>query len=179
MYDVPMSGYNSYRHNLRENYPFRQRVRITLPWTPNVARPEATAIKTSSGRCDNEYLYRRVGYKQRIRPQYVRNTMRVSSLHHCQQACNTMKDFTCRSFNYLDDSTFYKYAKYRDMPNCELSERDTRDFDLQSKTMLEPGEYDFYERNSVRSLSDNEADCLDGEIRAMLMKAEFIIDSVW
>lgn len=75
-----------------------------------------------------------------------------------------MREFVCRSFNFMDDSTFYKYNKFRDVPNCELSERDTRDLDLQNKAMLEPGEYDFYERNSFRSLSDSESECLDGKL---------------
>lgn len=48
--------------------------------------------------------------------------------------------------------------------NCELSDHDTRDLNLNNPSFFETtGDYDFYERSPGRS---NLADCLDGKIFA-------------
>lgn len=44
--------------------------------------------------------------------------------------------------------------------NCELSDRDTRDFDLENPQYFETGIFDYYERTLSRQNGD--ADCLDG-----------------
>lgn len=128
-----------------------------------ILKPE-NSIKTGSTRCDNEYLYRRVGSKQRIRPQYVRQSLQVTSLQQCQQECNSRRDFACRGFNYMDESFVHKFGKFNDYKNCELSERDTRDLDAQNPAMFEYGNFDFYERNNLRSALENEVECLDGKL---------------
>lgn len=49
----------------------------------------------------------------------------------------------------------------REITNCELSDRDTRELDLQNPTMFDTSSFDYYERSNGRSGSDTE--CLDGE----------------
>lgn len=49
----------------------------------------------------------------------------------------------------------------REITNCELSDRDTRELDLQNPTMFDTSSFDYYERSNGRSGSDT--DCLDGE----------------
>lgn len=49
----------------------------------------------------------------------------------------------------------------REITNCELSDRDTRDLDLQNPTMFDTSSFDYYERSNGRSGSDTE--CLDGK----------------
>lgn len=47
----------------------------------------------------------------------------------------------------------------RDVPNCELSDRDSRELDIQNPSMFDTSNYDYYERGLARSASE---DCLDG-----------------
>lgn len=49
----------------------------------------------------------------------------------------------------------------REVTNCELSDRDTRELDLQNPTMFDTSSFDYYERSNARSGADS--DCLDGE----------------
>lgn len=49
----------------------------------------------------------------------------------------------------------------REITNCELSDRDTRELDLQNPTMFDTSSFDYYERSNGRSGSDTE--CLDGK----------------
>lgn len=50
------------------------------------------------------------------------------------------------------------YETDREGANCELSDRDTREADIQNPGMFDTGSYDYYERNMGRS---GDADCLD------------------
>lgn len=68
----------------------------------------------------------------------------------------------CRGFNYIDNEFLQRGNEYREVNNCELSERDTRDFDVQNNNLFDYSNFNFYERHNSRSISDNEADCLDG-----------------
>lgn len=55
----------------------------------------------------------------------------------------------------------------REITNCELSDRDTRELDLQNPTMFDTSSFDYYERSNGRSGSDTE--CLDGESHWLLL----------
>lgn len=124
-------------------------------------------------RCDDENTFKQIGSRQRIRRQFVRRIVPASSLLHCQRECIEAKDFTCRSFNYRDTAMLYESdsaasstnsgrEREREVTNCELSDRDTRELDLQNPTMFDTSSFDYYERSNARSGSDTE--CLDGEL---------------
>lgn len=68
-----------------------------------------------------------------------------------------MRDFICRSFNYRDIPSG-GYETNRD--NCELSDRDSRDMEINNPQYFETGgTYDYYERSLSRNGVDG--DCLD------------------
>lgn len=100
-----------------------------------------------------------MGLRQNMRKQFVRRAVRVPSLVHCQRECTSARDFICRSFNYKDDGDRPASQGTGDTFNCELSDRDTRELDLNNPQMFESGSSDFYER-SIGGRS-NEAECLD------------------
>uniref|UniRef100_A0A1B0DI86 No mechanoreceptor potential A n=1 Tax=Phlebotomus papatasi TaxID=29031 RepID=A0A1B0DI86_PHLPP len=83
--------------------------------------------------------------------------MTVPTLSHCQRECVDSRDFACRSFNYREGA--YSVDRDQEASNCELSDRDTRDMDLQDPMMFDIGAYDYYERSSARNGLDG--DCLD------------------
>lgn len=118
-----------------------------------------------ASRCDDENGFKQIGTRQRVRRQYVRRILPAQSLLHCQRECIDAKDFVCRSFNYRDTALLYDNdnagtSREREVTNCELSDRDTRELDLQNPTMFDTGSFDYYERSNARSGSDS--DCLDG-----------------
>jgi hypothetical protein len=110
-------------------------------------------------RCDESDSYKQVASRHRMRSQYIKRTMTVPTLVHCQRECTESRDFSCRSFNYKEISS--NYDNDRDSPNCELSDRDSRELDIQSPVMFDTGSYDFYEKSAGRSGQDGE--CLDGK----------------
>lgn len=123
-------------------------------------------------RCDDADSFKQIGLRQRIRRQYIKRIVPAASLLHCQRECIEVKDFVCRSFNYRDTSLLYENEpvaasntagreREREVTNCELSDRDTRELDLHNPTMFDTSSFDFYERSNARSGSDTE--CLDGE----------------
>lgn len=143
-----------------------------------------------TSRCDDDNTFKQIGSRQRIRRQFVRRIVPASSLLHCQRECIEVKDFICRSFNYRDVALLYDSSdasasaaaapgnggnsggggggsggagreREREVTNCELSDRDTRELDLQNPTMFDTSSFDYYERSNARSGADN--DCLDGE----------------
>lgn len=138
-----------------------------------------------SSRCDDDNTFKQIGSRQRIRRQFVRRIVPASSLLHCQRECIESKDFICRSFNYRDMAMLYDSndasaaaaaavaqaaaapgngagrEREREVTNCELSDRDTRELDLQNPTMFDTSSFDYYERSNARSGADSE--CLDGE----------------
>lgn len=122
-------------------------------------------------RCDDENTFKQIGSRQRVRRQYVRRIVPAASLLLCQRECIDAKDFVCRSFNYRDTTILYDSdsspasgnagrEREREVTNCELSDRDTRELDLHNPTMFDTSSFDYYERSNARSGSD--ADCLDG-----------------
>lgn len=107
----------------------------------------------SGSRCDDEG-FKQAASRHRMRRPYIRRAMNAPSLTLCQRECLESRDFMCRSFNYREGS----YESERDQgPNCELSDRDSRDMDLQDPMLFDIGSYDFYERSFGRSGED----CLD------------------
>lgn len=126
-------------------------------------RPPAPPPFMSGTRCDEADSYKQMGLRQKMRNQFVKKKLRASNLIHCQRECSNAKDFVCRSFNFRDDGE-------RDRPpqqqppsvesfNCELSDRDTRELDVNNPQMFENGNYDFYERSIGGRSMDGE--CLD------------------
>lgn len=109
-------------------------------------------------RCDEVDSYKQMGLRQKMRKQFVRRAVRVPTLVHCQRECTSARDFICRSFNFRDDGDRPQQGT-GDTFNCELSDRDTRELDVNNPQMFENGNYDFYER-SIGGRS-NEAECLD------------------
>lgn len=108
-------------------------------------------------RCDEVDSYKQMGQRQKMRKQFVRRSVRAQSLVHCQRECTSARDFVCRSFNFKDDGGTPQATG--DTFNCELSDRDTRELDLNNPQMFETGTSDFYER-SMNSRS-NDGECLD------------------
>lgn len=126
----------------------------------------------TSSRCEESDTFKQIGSRQRIRRQYIRRIVPAATLLHCQRECIEAKDFTCRSFNFRETSVVYENdpaatnnnagrEREREVTNCELSDRDTRELDLQNPTMFDTSSFDYYERSNARSSSDTE--CLDGE----------------
>lgn len=125
----------------------------------------AGPVRPITSRCDDENGFKQIGTRQRVRRQYVRRILPAQSLLHCQRECIDAKDFVCRSFNYRDTALLYDNdnagtSREREVTNCELSDRDTRELDLQNPTMFDTGSFDYYERSNARSGADT--DCLDG-----------------
>lgn len=127
-------------------------------------------VRPITSRCDDENGFKQIGTRQRVRRQYVRRILPAQSLLHCQRECIEAKDFVCRSFNYRDTALLYDNdnagtSREREVTNCELSDRDTRELDLQNPTMFDTGSFDYYERSNARSSADA-TDCLDGSYMA-------------
>lgn len=95
-----------------------------------------------------------------MRKQYIRRAVNVPSLTHCQRECIEARDFVCKSFNYKE-SGYGANAENTETTNCELSDRDSKELDVQSPGQFDQGNYDFYERSAGRAGVDGE--CLDGE----------------
>lgn len=117
-------------------------------------------------RCDETDSYKQMGLRQKMRKQFVRRSLQVSSLIHCQRECSGAKDFICRSFNYRDSPAPFDSDRASGPPttggesfNCELSDRDTRELDVHNPMMFDPANSDFYERSMAGR--NNDGDCLD------------------
>lgn len=109
-------------------------------------------------RCDDLDSYKQMGLRQKMRKQFIRRKFAARDLIHCQRECSSAKDFICRSFNYKDGEE-RPPAQGVETFNCELSDRDTRELDLNNPQMFESANYDFYER-SIGGRS-NDGECLD------------------
>lgn len=60
--------------------------------------------------------------------------------------------------SFCRDTAVSNYDE-RDIPNCELSDRDSRELDVHDPNLFDAANYDFYERSSA-GRSDGE--CMDG-----------------
>lgn len=65
----------------------------------------------------------------------------------------------------------------REVTNCELSDRDTRELDLQNPTMFDTSSFDYYERSNGRSGSDT--DCLDGKSPLRMVQRNKSVCHCW
>jgi hypothetical protein len=93
-----------------------------------------------------------------MRNQFVRRKLYANDLIQCQRECSGAKDFVCRSFSFHQNDE-RPPASGGETINCELSDRDTRELDLNNPQMFENSNYDFYER-SIGGRS-NDGECLD------------------
>lgn len=113
---------------------------------------------TSGTRCDEQDSYKQMGLRQKMKNQFIRRKLKAQNLVYCQRQCSDAKDFVCRSFNYRDDGERTAQQGVESF-NCELSDRDLRELDLNNPQMFENANYDFYER-SIGGRS-NDGECLD------------------
>jgi PAN domain len=112
----------------------------------------------SGTRCDEVDSYKQMGLRQKMKNQFVKKQHQASDLTQCQRLCTNTKEFVCRSFNYREDGG--RPNSGTEVFNCELSDRDTRELDLNNPAMFEnKPNYDFYER-SIGGRS-NDGECLD------------------
>lgn len=115
----------------------------------------------SGTRCDEQDSYKQMGLRQKMRNQFIRRKVKADNLIQCQRFCSSAKDFVCRSFNFRDDGDNRPPQQQQgaEQFNCELSDRDSRELDLNNPQMFENANYDFYER-SIGGRS-NDGECLD------------------
>ncbi|XP_065169086.1 uncharacterized protein nompA isoform X3 [Atheta coriaria] len=112
--------------------------------------------KPYASRCDEGDGFKQAGVRQRIRKDYVRRFIAATTLRQCELECVETRDFVCRSFNYRESPPQYDGER----ENCELSDRDSRDIDINNPQYFEnTGNFDYYERSNSRQGSD--PDCLD------------------
>ncbi|XP_043464524.1 uncharacterized protein LOC122499974 isoform X2 [Leptopilina heterotoma] len=107
-------------------------------------------------RCDEQTNFRRVAHRMRVRKPFIRGSTSAPSIQNCDRECADTRHFVCRSFNFKPLAN----EQGSDQDNCELSDRDSRDMDMNNPLYYDSGtDFDFYERNNGRQGSDN--DCLD------------------
>ncbi|XP_033229864.1 uncharacterized protein LOC117181378 isoform X2 [Belonocnema kinseyi] len=117
---------------------------------PIIGRPPLLA------RCDEQGNFRRVGQRMRVRKPFVRRYTSAPSVDQCDRECVDARDFVCRSFNYKS----FGSAFASDSDNCELSDRDSRDMDINNPVYYDTSsDFDFYEKNDGRQVPSGE--CLD------------------
>ncbi|XP_025832148.1 uncharacterized protein LOC108738303 [Agrilus planipennis] len=112
-----------------------------------------TPIRPPGYGCDDE-AFRQAAAKQRLRKQFIRRLIAVPTLIECQRECVENPEFTCRSFNYREAVLPYEGE------NCELSDIDSKDMELNNPQFFDPArDYHYYERSLGRQGVDG--DCLD------------------
>ncbi|XP_014260644.1 uncharacterized protein LOC106673149 isoform X2 [Cimex lectularius] len=118
--------------------------------------PPGEPGKPFISRCDEADSFKQVGIRLRARRQFIRRFLSVPSLVICEKACMETHEFVCRSFNFRASPTA-PFSPQKE--NCELSDHDSRDLNLNNPSFFETtGDYDFYERSAGRS---GNGDCLD------------------
>ncbi|KAJ8925699.1 hypothetical protein NQ315_009546 [Exocentrus adspersus] len=111
-----------------------------------------------SSRCDEEDSFKHAGVRLRARKEFIRDVIFAPSLRDCERACVEETNFICRSFNYKDSPP--GYGSGGDELNCELSDRDSRDLEINNPQYFDStGSYDYYERSVGRQ--GVSGDCLD------------------
>ncbi|XP_054090079.1 uncharacterized protein LOC105221415 isoform X3 [Zeugodacus cucurbitae] len=106
-------------------------------------------------RCEETDNFKQIAARHKMRRHYVRRSLVVPSLIQCERECIESRDFICRSFNYRDTAAT-NYDE-RDLPNCELSDRDSRELDVHDPSNFDAANYDYYER----SLGRSDGECMD------------------
>ncbi|CAG9831303.1 unnamed protein product [Diabrotica balteata] len=110
-------------------------------------------------KCDNEKdLFKQMGYRQRMKKDFVRKVSFARSLRECELECINTREFGCLSFNYRDVLPEERHEGYNiKRSNCELSDRDSRDMELDNVPYLDKKDnYNYFERTAK-----TEDDCLD------------------
>jgi hypothetical protein len=170
MYMPPMNYPSMYEADNRGNGPVRQPrppyIMVGFgghdldyaPGSDMYGAPYGQSRPVAGTRCDDVDSYKQMGLRQKMRNQFVRKKLKARDLIHCQRECSGAKDFVCRSFNYRDDGERPPQQGVESF-NCELSDRDTRELDLNNPQMFENANYDFYERSIGGRSMDGE--CLD------------------
>ncbi|XP_017767802.1 PREDICTED: uncharacterized protein LOC108556286 isoform X2 [Nicrophorus vespilloides] len=129
------------------------------PYSPGPDGPIYDGVNNRpfSTRCDDGDSFKQVGTRQRIRKDYVRRFTVATTLDQCERECLDSRDFICRSFNFRDGPPPFETER----ENCELSDRDSRDFEGANPQFFDTttGNFDYYERSNSRQGGD--ADCLD------------------
>uniref|UniRef100_A0A0K8U2Z1 Uncharacterized protein n=1 Tax=Bactrocera latifrons TaxID=174628 RepID=A0A0K8U2Z1_BACLA len=106
-------------------------------------------------RCEETDNFKQIAARHKMRRHYVRRSLVVPSLIQCERECIESREFICRSFNYRDAAAT-NYDE-RDLPNCELSDRDSRELDVHDPSNFDAANYDYYER----SLGRSDGECMD------------------
>ncbi|XP_053962387.1 uncharacterized protein LOC128865966 [Anastrepha ludens] len=106
-------------------------------------------------RCEETDNFKQIAARHKMRRHYVRRALVVPSLIQCERECIESREFICRSFNYRDAAAT-NYDE-RDLPNCELSDRDSRELDVHDPSNFDAANYDYYER----SLGRSDGECMD------------------
>ncbi|XP_017125366.1 uncharacterized protein LOC108144767 isoform X2 [Drosophila elegans] len=114
-------------------------------------------------RCEESDNFKQIAARHKMRRHFVRRALTVPSLIQCERECIESRDFVCRSFNYRDSAASSYEDRDRDRdrdresPNCELSDRDSRELDIHDPGTFDASNYDFYERSIGRS----DGECMD------------------
>ncbi|EDW77105.2 uncharacterized protein Dwil_GK22105 [Drosophila willistoni] len=114
-------------------------------------------------RCEESDNFKQIAARHKMRRHFVRRSLIVPSLIQCERECIESRDFVCRSFNYRDtaaggyDDRDRDRDRDRESPNCELSDRDSRELDIHDPGSFDASNYDFYERSIGRS----DGECMD------------------
>ncbi|XP_070140766.1 uncharacterized protein nompA isoform X6 [Drosophila kikkawai] len=113
-------------------------------------------------RCEESDNFKQIAARHKMRRHFVRRSLIVPSLIQCERECIESRDFVCRSFNYRDTAASSYEDRDRDRdresPNCELSDRDSRELDIHDPGSFDASNYDFYERSIGRS---GDGECMD------------------
>ncbi|XP_023344820.1 uncharacterized protein LOC111714044 isoform X7 [Eurytemora carolleeae] len=110
-----------------------------------------------TSRCDpgTGDSFRQVRSRTRLRQQFIRRLATVNSLFECEQECLRERIFKCLSFNYI--SVGFSPTTEE---NCELSEKNSYDYDIDNPVAFEQSErFDYYQREAKQEFTDDS--CLD------------------
>ncbi|KAF5308203.1 hypothetical protein FQR65_LT06383 [Abscondita terminalis] len=141
-------------HDDRPPYTFRR------PFSPGPDGPiydgDIAGTRPYGYRCEEGDSFKQAGARHRLRKQFIRRFLITRSLADCERECTDSREFICRSFNYKENPSGFDGER----ENCELSDRDSRDLELENPQMFDTtGGFNYYERTLSRQNGDG--DCLD------------------
>uniref|UniRef100_A0A1A9WP94 ZP domain-containing protein n=1 Tax=Glossina brevipalpis TaxID=37001 RepID=A0A1A9WP94_9MUSC len=129
---------------------------LPAPRPPTYSGPPSGSIpRPPITRCEESDNFKQIAARHKMRRHFIRRALVVPSLIQCERECVESREFICRSFNYRD--TAVSNYDDRGLPNCELSDRDSRDLDVHDPSLFDAANYDFYERSIARS----DGECMD------------------
>ncbi|XP_039969403.1 uncharacterized protein LOC120781276 [Bactrocera tryoni] len=159
-YESPFN--RPYGHGLGAPPPLDDNRPLAPPLHPYGAAGSIGPVASGGGssrppvtRCEETDNFKQIAARHKMRRHYVRRSLVVPSLIQCERECIESRDFICRSFNYRDAAAT-NYDE-RDLPNCELSDRDSRELDVHDPSNFDAANYDYYER----SLGRSDGECMD------------------